>query len=60
VPDHLLGNSDGEVVLAVVHHEAQADKVGHDRARARLCEDLRVVLQRLLQRREGGDVRAWC
>lgn len=59
MPDHVLSDSHGEVVLAVVDHEAEADKVGHNSARARLCEDWRVVLERLLQRRERSDVRAW-
>lgn len=59
VAHHLLRDGDGDVVLAVVDHEAEADKVGDDRARARLCEDWRVVLERLLQRGEGGDVGTW-
>lgn len=54
--DHLLRDVDGEVVLAVVDHEAEADKVGHNGAGTRLGEDGGVVAEGLLQRGEGRDV----
>lgn len=56
VPDHLLSYADREELLAVVDHELEADKVGHDGTRARLCVDWQVVLQRLLEVGEGCEV----
>lgn len=59
VSDHLISDGHRNIVLAVVDHEAEAYKVGHDGARARLCVDWRVVVQRLLERGKGGKVGAW-
>ena len=37
--DHVLGDGHRQVVLAVVDEEAEADEVGQDGRRARLCPD---------------------
>lgn len=44
VPDHILGDFDGDVLLSVMHVELYADVVGQDRACSRLCVNWLVVL----------------
>jgi len=57
--DHLGGNVDGDVFLAVMDEQLEADKVGEDGASASGGPDGRVGLEGLGEVREGGEVRAF-
>ena len=46
VADHLVGNVDRHVLLAVVHRDRQADEIGQDRRAARPGLDRLLVLRR--------------
>lgn len=51
--DHLLGDQDILVLLAIVNSEAQADKVGQDGSSSLLGADRRRVERRRESAREG-------
>ena len=55
VSDHLVRHGDGDIVLAVVHHEPEADKRGQDCGRSALGKDRGVVLQGISEVGKGGE-----
>lgn len=56
VPDHLLCYLHRHVILSIVHHEPQADKVWQDARCAGFCEYWGVVLEGISEVGEGGKV----
>lgn len=62
VTDHVLGDGEGEIVLAVVDLELEPDKVGQDGGRAGLRADRRNLVALLLGPHDGQSEReeaAW-
>lgn len=55
VSDHLVRHGHGDIVLAVVHHEPEANERGQDRGRSALGKDRGVVLQGISKIRKGGE-----
>lgn len=55
VSDHLVRDGHGDIVLAVVHHEPEADERWQDRRRSALGKDRGVVLQGISEVGKGGE-----